>query len=106
MKSKSQQLIVSSSETIENITKSLEDMIEGCEQLDFPQIRHDFSDTKMYWRNTSNKPSENASVETSEKPSEKTSENTSEKLSEMASVEASEKALENASERATEPETS
>lgn len=40
------------SDTIEDVAKSLEDMVDGCEQLDFPQIRHDFSDTKIYWRGT------------------------------------------------------
>jgi len=25
-------------------------MVAGCEAVDFPQVRHDFSDTKMYWR--------------------------------------------------------
>ncbi len=64
---------MNSSETIENITKSLEDMIEGCEQLDFPQIRHDFSDTKIYWRKPSEKPSEKISVEASVEASEKAS---------------------------------
>lgn len=41
------------SDAIEDIAKSLEDMVGGCEQLDFPQIRHDFSDTKIYWRGPS-----------------------------------------------------
>jgi hypothetical protein len=30
--------------------KSLERMVGGCEVADFPQVRHDFSDTKIYWR--------------------------------------------------------
>ena len=34
----------------EATAKSLEGMIEGCEVVDFPQVRHDFSDTKIYWR--------------------------------------------------------
>jgi hypothetical protein len=38
------------SETTETIAKSLEDMVRDCESLDFPQVRHDFSDTKIYWR--------------------------------------------------------
>lgn len=38
------------SETIEDVAKSLEDLVEGCEVLGFPQMRHDFSDTKIYWR--------------------------------------------------------
>ncbi|KAE9364922.1 hypothetical protein N431DRAFT_386858 [Stipitochalara longipes BDJ] len=42
-----------SSEKLEGITKALEEMVEGCEVLDFPQVRHDFSDTKIYWRKTS-----------------------------------------------------
>ncbi|KAL3422684.1 sensitivity to red light reduced-srr1 [Phlyctema vagabunda] len=29
---------------------ALETLVEGCEELDFPQLRHDFSDTKLYWR--------------------------------------------------------
>jgi hypothetical protein len=32
------------------IAKGLEDMVENCDALDFPQIRQDFSDTKIYWR--------------------------------------------------------
>jgi hypothetical protein len=32
------------------IAKSLEDMVEDSVALDFPQIRQDFSDTKIYWR--------------------------------------------------------
>jgi hypothetical protein len=40
-------------ETAEAIAKSLEAMIEGCEVLEFPQVRHDFSDTMIYWRKTS-----------------------------------------------------
>lgn len=38
------------SEEAEATQKQLEKMIEGCEILDFPQVRHDFSDTKIYWR--------------------------------------------------------
>ncbi len=38
------------SETIEDVAKCLEELVEGCEVLDFPQLRHDFSDTKIYWR--------------------------------------------------------
>lgn len=38
------------SDTIEDVAKSLEGLVEGCEVLDFPQMRHDFSDTKIYWR--------------------------------------------------------
>jgi hypothetical protein len=34
----------------EATAKSLESMVEGCEVVDFPQVRHDFSDTKIYWR--------------------------------------------------------
>lgn len=30
--------------------KSLEEMVEGCDELPFPQVRQDFSDTKIYWR--------------------------------------------------------
>ncbi|EPQ65338.1 Bgt-2956 [Blumeria graminis f. sp. tritici] len=28
----------------------LDNMVEECEAIDFPQIRYDFSDTKIYWR--------------------------------------------------------
>jgi len=38
-----------SQETAE-IVKGLEDMVKGCEESSFPQLRHDFSDTKIYWR--------------------------------------------------------
>ena len=34
----------------EATAKSLESMVEGYEVVDFPQVRHDFSDTKIYWR--------------------------------------------------------
>jgi hypothetical protein len=27
-------------------------MVRDCEEIDFPQVRHDFSDTKIYWRKT------------------------------------------------------
>ena len=37
-------------ETTENMAKDLEDMVRDCEIIDFPQVRHDFSDTKIYWR--------------------------------------------------------
>jgi hypothetical protein len=43
-------LIISRSEDAEATAKSLEGMVEGCEVMDFPQVRHDFSDTKIYWR--------------------------------------------------------
>jgi hypothetical protein len=43
-------LISSRSETTETIAKSLEELVEGCDEMDFPQVRHDFSDTKIYWR--------------------------------------------------------
>ncbi|KAE8454680.1 hypothetical protein EG329_000303 [Mollisiaceae sp. DMI_Dod_QoI] len=36
--------------SIEGIKESLEGMVKDCQILDFPQIRHDFSDTKIYWR--------------------------------------------------------
>jgi hypothetical protein len=32
------------------VAKSLEDMIKDCDALSFPQVRQDFSDTKIYWR--------------------------------------------------------
>ena len=38
------------SETIGSIAESLEAMVQDCEIVEFPQIRHDFSDTKIYWR--------------------------------------------------------
>jgi hypothetical protein len=25
-------------------------MVKVCHEIDFPQVRHDFSDTKIYWR--------------------------------------------------------
>ncbi|KAG4438876.1 hypothetical protein IFR05_005611 [Cadophora sp. M221] len=34
--------------------KDLENMVDGCEVIDFPQLRHDFSDTKIYLRPTTN----------------------------------------------------
>jgi hypothetical protein len=37
-------------ETTETIAKSLEDMVRDCETVDFPQVRHDFSVTMIYWR--------------------------------------------------------
>lgn len=37
-------------ESTEIIMKSLENMVKDCEVIDFPQVRHDFSDTKIYWR--------------------------------------------------------
>jgi hypothetical protein len=43
-------------ETTETVKKSLEEMVEGCEVLDFPQVRHDFSDTKIYWRRSTHEP--------------------------------------------------
>ncbi|ESZ99414.1 hypothetical protein SBOR_0176 [Sclerotinia borealis F-4128] len=38
-------------ETKETIAKPLNEMVKDCEVINFPQIRHDFSDTKIYWRN-------------------------------------------------------
>ncbi|TVY88647.1 hypothetical protein LAWI1_G006343 [Lachnellula willkommii] len=38
------------SETAEVTAKALDEMVEQYEAIDFPQIRHDFSDTKIYWR--------------------------------------------------------
>jgi hypothetical protein len=34
----------------DTIAQSLGDMVKNCEEIDFPQVRHDFSDTKIYWR--------------------------------------------------------
>lgn len=31
------------------IGKSLDEMVKDCDVLDFPQVRQDFSDTKIYW---------------------------------------------------------
>ncbi|KAI1007199.1 hypothetical protein K3495_g1024 [Podosphaera aphanis] len=31
----------------------LDKMIMGCDEIKFPQLRHDFSDTKIYWREKS-----------------------------------------------------
>ena len=41
-----------------SIAKSLENMVTDYHSLDFPQIRQDFSDTKIYWRKGSGPPSE------------------------------------------------
>jgi hypothetical protein len=30
--------------------KSLKKMVNDCEEIEFPQVRHDFSDTRIYWR--------------------------------------------------------
>lgn len=38
------------SETAEAVQKSLEELVQDCEILEFPQVRSDFSDTKIYWR--------------------------------------------------------
>ncbi|KAF4627285.1 hypothetical protein G7Y89_g10870 [Cudoniella acicularis] len=40
------------SETTEEATKVFEDIVDGCEKIDFPQLRYDFSDTKIYLRQT------------------------------------------------------
>ncbi len=34
----------------EATAKALEDVAVDCDVLDFPTLRHDFSDTKIYWR--------------------------------------------------------
>jgi hypothetical protein len=39
-------------ENMESVRGKLEDMVQNCEAVDFPQLRHDFSDTKIYWRKT------------------------------------------------------
>ncbi|PVH84652.1 hypothetical protein DL98DRAFT_584205 [Cadophora sp. DSE1049] len=44
--------------------KELEKMVEGYEVIDFPQLRHDFSDTKIYLRPTTKR--QTAEVETSQ----------------------------------------
>lgn len=33
----------------EKTAEALEEMVKGCEVVDFPQVRNDFSDTKIYW---------------------------------------------------------
>jgi hypothetical protein len=38
------------SEQADAIAENLKNVVKGCEELDFPQVRHDFSDTKIYWR--------------------------------------------------------
>jgi hypothetical protein len=43
-------LMIRRSETAELTAKALEEMVKDYETIDFPQIRHDFSDTKIYWR--------------------------------------------------------
>ncbi|KAF7957801.1 hypothetical protein EAE96_003371 [Botrytis aclada] len=43
-------LWLSKTETLE---QHLNDMIKDCEMTNFPQLRHDFSDTKIYWRTES-----------------------------------------------------
>ncbi|KAI9651268.1 hypothetical protein NHQ30_001306 [Ciborinia camelliae] len=35
----------------ETLAQDLDDMVKDCEMINFPQLRHDFSDTKIYWRN-------------------------------------------------------
>ena len=42
--------MVRRSETAEVTAKALEEMVKDYEAIDFPQVRHDFSDTKIYWR--------------------------------------------------------
>lgn len=44
------QMLWNRSESADAIQAQLEAMVSGCEVLDFPQVRHDFSDTKIYWR--------------------------------------------------------
>ena len=41
-----------SSEKESLVARSLRDMVEDCEEVEFTQVRHDFSDTKIYWRKT------------------------------------------------------
>jgi hypothetical protein len=31
-------------------------MVKDCEDINFPQVRHDFSDTKIYWRKSAEAP--------------------------------------------------
>ncbi|QSZ35617.1 hypothetical protein DSL72_008487 [Monilinia vaccinii-corymbosi] len=38
------------SDQSETLGQHLDDMIKGCEVMNFPQLRHDFSDTRIYWR--------------------------------------------------------
>jgi hypothetical protein len=51
--SKEEELTVYRSEITNTVTGALERMVEDWDALDFPQLRHDFSDTKIYWRKTS-----------------------------------------------------
>lgn len=37
--------------------------MKGCQVLDFPQVRHDFSDTKIYWRKGETSKPEDLKVE-------------------------------------------
>ncbi|RAL67598.1 hypothetical protein DID88_008351 [Monilinia fructigena] len=37
-------------EKTETLAQHLDDMVKDCEITNFPQLRHDFSDTKIYWR--------------------------------------------------------
>ncbi|CZR63137.1 uncharacterized protein PAC_13034 [Phialocephala subalpina] len=39
--------------TDEELKVQLDEMVKDCQILDFPQVRHDFSDTKIYWRKES-----------------------------------------------------
>ncbi|APA07912.1 hypothetical protein sscle_03g026820 [Sclerotinia sclerotiorum 1980 UF-70] len=39
------------STSTETLGQHLDDMVKDCEVINFPQLRHDFSDTKIYWRN-------------------------------------------------------
>ncbi|KAA8572589.1 hypothetical protein EYC84_003191 [Monilinia fructicola] len=40
-------------EETETLAQHLDDMVKDCEIINFPQLRHDFSDTKIYWRSKS-----------------------------------------------------
>ncbi|KAH8821914.1 hypothetical protein F5884DRAFT_106048 [Xylogone sp. PMI_703] len=40
----------STSEEAAGKASDFRDMVKDCEESNFPQVRHDFSDTKIYWR--------------------------------------------------------
>lgn len=56
--------------------KEIEELVEGCEHTEFPQLRHDFSDTLIYWRGDCKRPAvkENGTEGASNDDLEKTAE--------------------------------
>ncbi|RDW62275.1 hypothetical protein BP6252_11708 [Coleophoma cylindrospora] len=65
-----------------DVVKEIEDLVEECEQTEFPQLRHDFSDTLIYWRGDCKK------VVVEEKASEAVSDNVLENTAEPKSAQA------------------